>query len=702
MRLLRFILTNCFKSSLFLILMIGTIFTLQIANARVVENVIVNETTNSFEIKINFAFPMQYIGHIPPAEGDNLRIQFRINSMNNIDSENLRILTSKSDLVWDHSKAFSLQEMFWESADVSTPVLTLLFNRHAKFTVESVDDSRAIIIHVIHDDELKGDDLKQYEKYSGLLREAMAAFRGADYETTIRLLTKIEAEASGDIHKQALEYLGLARQRNNQVAHAKAEYEKFLKLYPEGEDAVRVRQRLAALITANQKERPNLRQAEAPIDVKEKGEWETSVYGSLSQFYFRDEINPKDSEKRTNVSNLTTNANLNVRSRNDDNEVRFQFVGSHQADFLEGRDNTKRLSRLLVDYQSLKYGAGIKIGRQSKSSGGVLGRFDGVDLNASATDDIKINAVFGHPVMSSRQTFIDSERKFYGASIAFENIVENWDFTTYFIEQKNNSLLDRRAIGGEVNYFNDGKSIFAMLDYDLHFKELNLAMINSNWIISPETTVFLNLDYRKSPLLTSTNAIQGQGVEKLSDLFTLYTEDEIYLIAADRTTVIKTLTAGVNQALNDKFRLSVDVTATDLAGTVSSAGVIGFPGTGTEIYTNIQLLGTGIFAENDSHIFGIRFNDRERDKTYGLYLNSRFRIGKLLRINPRLRLDYRKGKQIDTTRLIIRPTLKLDYRIIKWLSLEFEGGLEWRDETVLDLNQTSIGNYIYAGYRGIF
>jgi len=622
--------------------------------------------------------------------------------MNNIDSENLRILTSKSDLVWDHSKAFSLQEMFWESADVSTPVPTLLFNRHAKFTVESVDDSRAIIIHVIHDDELKGDDLKQYEKYSGLLREAMAAFRGADYETTIRLLTKIEAEASGDIHKQALEYLGLARQRNNQVAHAKAEYEKFLKLYPEGEDAVRVRQRLAALITANQKERPNLRQAEAPIDVKEKGEWETSVYGSLSQFYFRDEINPKDSEKRTNVSNLTTNANLNVRSRNDDNEVRFQFVGSHQADFLEGRDNTKRLSRLLVDYQSLKYGAGIKIGRQSKSSGGVLGRFDGVDLNASATDDIKINAVFGHPVMSSRQTFIDSERKFYGASIAFENIVENWDFTTYFIEQKNNSLLDRRAIGGEVNYFNDGKSIFAMLDYDLHFKELNLAMINSNWIISPETTVFLNLDYRKSPLLTSTNAIQGQGVEKLSDLFTLYTEDEIYLIAADRTTVIKTLTAGVNQALNDKFRLSVDVTATDLAGTVSSAGVIGFPGTGTEIYTNIQLLGTGIFAENDSHIFGIRFNDRERDKTYGLYLNSRFRIGKLLRINPRLRLDYRKGKQIDTTRLIIRPTLKLDYRIIKWLSLEFEGGLEWRDETVLDLNQTSIGNYIYAGYRGIF
>ncbi len=670
--------------------------------ARVVENVTIDETTEATEVTINFSFPMQYIGHIPGSQGDNLRIQFRLNSQNNIDSDDVRILTSRTDLTWDHSKAFSLQEMFWGSGDISRPILTLLFNRHSNFEVESIEDARSIVIRIKHEDGMADDDLKQYQKYSGLLREAMAAFRGADYETTIRLLTTIEANSSGDIHKQALEYLGLARQRNNQLAHAKAEYEKFLALYPDGEDAVRIRQRLSALITADQQARPKLRQTDTPSEEKEKGAWETSVYGSLSQFYFRDEINPKDSEKRTNVSNLTTNANINVRSRSEDSEVRFQFVGSHQADFLEGRENKKRLSRLFVDYQNRKYGAGIKIGRQSKSNGGVLGRFDGVDVGAKATDDIKINAVYGHPVMSSRQTNINSERKFYGASIDFENVAENWDFTTYFIEQKNSSLLDRRAVGGEVNYFNNGKTLFAMLDYDLHFKELNLAMINTNWVLSPETTIYLNMDYRKSPLLTSTNAIQGQGVEKLSDLFTLYTEDEIFLIAADRTAAIKTLTAGINQAIDDQFRLSADITATDLKGTVSSAGVIGFPGTGTELYTNVQLLGSNLIAENDSHIFGIRFNDRERDKTFGLYLNSRFRVGKLLRINPRLRLDYRKGKQISSKRLIIRPTMKLDYRVAKWLSLEFEGGLEWRDETVLDLTQSSIGNYIYVGYRSIF
>ncbi len=129
---------------------------------------------------------------------------------------------------------------------------------------------------------------------------------------------------------------------------------------------------------------------------------------------------------------------------------------------------------------------------------------------------------------------------------------------------------------------------------------------------------------------------------------------------------------------------------------------MGYQGTGTEYYTSLQLLGSSLIMDNDSHIIGVRYNDRQRDRTYSFFMNSRFRIGRNFRINPRLRLDYRSAKLNDNRRLIIRPLLKMDYRVGKWLYLELEGGWEWRDETYSGIKQTSTGNYIYAGYRAIF
>jgi len=71
-----------------------------------------------------------------------------------------------------------------------------------------------------------------------------------DYSHAIALYTKILAYPNHPYRQDAQEYLGLARERNGQLAQAKAEYEAYLKLYPKGEGADRVRQRLTGLITA--------------------------------------------------------------------------------------------------------------------------------------------------------------------------------------------------------------------------------------------------------------------------------------------------------------------------------------------------------------------------------------------------------------------------------------------------------------------
>src|SRR5262249_45187389 len=50
------------------------------------------------------------------------------------------------------------------------------------------------------------------------------------------------------------ELLGLARERSGQLAHAKAEYEEYLRRYPNGEGAARVALRLRVLRAASAKE----------------------------------------------------------------------------------------------------------------------------------------------------------------------------------------------------------------------------------------------------------------------------------------------------------------------------------------------------------------------------------------------------------------------------------------------------------------
>ena len=56
------------------------------------------------------------------------------------------------------------------------------------------------------------------------------------------------AQPNHDRHAEAQELLGLAREKNGQTAHAKAEYQRYLALYPDADGAARVRQRLAALL----------------------------------------------------------------------------------------------------------------------------------------------------------------------------------------------------------------------------------------------------------------------------------------------------------------------------------------------------------------------------------------------------------------------------------------------------------------------
>jgi hypothetical protein len=227
-------------------------------------------------------------------------------------------------------------------------------------------------------------------------------------------------------------------------------------------------------------------------------------------------------------------------------------------------------------------------------------------------------------------------------------------------------------------------------------------MFFGTWTLREGTTVNVNIDYRNSPFLTTYTAIQGQGVDNLGDLFARFNQDQVYSLARDRTARSKTATLGITQDLAAKLQLTTEVTASTLSGTISSGGVDGYTGTGTDLYLNSQLIASDLLTKNDIVSFGLRFYKTGNYRSYCATVNARFPINESLRINPRVLLDYRKSPSSGNKRFLVRPLLRLDYRLKKWLRFEAEGGVEWQDETVIGLPQKSLGTFVYVGYRVFF
>ena len=80
-----------------------------------------------------------------------------------------------------------------------------------------------------------------------LMAQARASIDAGDNATAIDTLNRLLNLPPNRFSKEAQELAGVARQLHGEIAKARAEYELYLKLYPDDEGAVRVRDRLAGL-----------------------------------------------------------------------------------------------------------------------------------------------------------------------------------------------------------------------------------------------------------------------------------------------------------------------------------------------------------------------------------------------------------------------------------------------------------------------
>jgi hypothetical protein len=249
-----------------------------------------------------------------------------------------------------------------------------------------------------------------------------------------------------------------------------------------------------------------------------------------------------------------------------------------------------------------------------------------------------------------------------------------------------------------VRWYAPGRTVVGLLDYDIDYSALNMALLLGTFQLPGRWTVTGSLDHRKSPFLTTRNALAGQPVQSLDELVALLGESGVRALAADRTAQADTLSLGVSRPLGERFQWSVDLTGTEMSGMRASGGVPEIPGTGMQLSLGAQLIGTSLLRAGDMSIFGLRRYQGSTTTTTSLSVSSRFPLWSGFRIAPRLRFDQREFESDGSTQLLVSPSLRLDWHW-KRTTVEFEAGGEFasRDR---QFDQEKTNRYwLSLGYR---
>jgi len=539
---------------------------------------------------------------------------------------------------------------------------------------------------------------KKLKDIDSLVRNARSLLTDKKYSLAISQLNKILKK--GDVEQQAfaLEFIGVARERKYQLAFAKQYYQRFLKEYPDSENAPRVQQRLAALIGIQEiKKKKHLKKGSRSSRKTRK------IRGSIASDYRQSKLVDDVGESRQTLSLLSVDADVRGDYQLDNSSIKFRFSGGHYEDLLnENDDSSNRLRYANLTWFTDDDVYRVDIGRQRSRGKGIFGRYDGVLFGYGINDTQKLNVVFGSPVSSSKVTSLDPERSFAGLSYDWEDVFDDIDISVFGLHQSIGDLTDRQAIGGEVKYRNQGTSFFGLIDYDIFYSELNALLLSGSLTTEEKTRYHFSYNLRKSPYISTRNALIGQAADSLEELQNLFiTDEEVLDLATDRTLESQTATLQVSTPLNETYDLSGNVTWTTLSGAPASGGVAEIIEPDGQLYFNIYLRGSRLYSTADSNQLGIRVSQLNNSSVWSIYVSSQYRWAKSWSAGAKLRYDDRQNDN-GGGQQNISPSFRFQYQNKEQYVYADFGAIFYTNQVdgFSDVN-TDI-YYVYLGYRYFF
>jgi len=534
-----------------------------------------------------------------------------------------------------------------------------------------------------------------------LMKQARAALEAKAPQDAVDRLNQLLTLPPNSQSEAAQELIGLAREQNGEASKARAEYELYLKLFPSGSGAARVRERLAQLGTAAPASTAATpRSARPPLK---------TMTGSVSQYYYGGQTRienvfntPTTQEKSSfsavDQSQLLSTVDLNGRYRSGDAEQRVVVRNSYSLSFLPERPSYNRLHSAFYDYRGLNGGLSARLGRQTGLSGGLPGRFDG-GVVGYGSQRLRLNAAAGEPVEFND---IDSKRRFVDLNLEAGDQAGRWNGNVFGIYQEVDGILDRQAVGSELRFVDGVRTLYALADYDTSYRVMNAASLQGSWTTAGGTSFNLLWDRRRAPTLATTNAIIGQPTSSIRALLQTSTEDQLRQAALDITAVALQGSAGFTTPITERWQVGADARLINVGAlpevVFNGVTIPAQPETGNILSYTVQAIGTRLYSPRDSNVWSVGLVNAQTYDSWLLTYNNVTHIAENWSVEPSIR--YYSQDDVTGVKLSrLSPGLRLTWRPSPWSALEFDGLYEHTSTKASSVSDTSRRSFFSLGYR---
>ncbi len=493
---------------------------------------------------------------------------------------------------------------------------------------------------------------------SRILREARAALAKRQFPDSVALLTRLLRQPEYPERAEVQELMGLVRERAGDLAHAKAEYQEYLRRYPNGPAAGRVRDRLTLLATAAAATPSAGAFGGAPAPSR----WSIAGSSALTYLYGQDQL----SSGGTTTSSTSLNAaliygDLLVRERGARYDFTARVDAGYTANLVANTGGSQdRTTAAYVELTDRQLGLTGRAGRQSLATIGAIGLFDGLYVGYQLSPKVSLSVAGGLPAYSSYSA-VSGRQEFGTVSAEFGPYRQAWIFDGYLFDEVSGGATDRRALGLQVRYSRPGRSAVFLTDYDISLAQLNSATLIGNISIPGHWVLGFDADHRRSPLLLLSNALIGQSAPDLATLQTEFTPSQIRQLALDRTSTSDALTLSVSRPIGQRWQVLADISALELGGTPASGGVAATPATGWDRNASIQLSGSSLLQASDLHFFGLRYDSSPSSRSLTASWDARFVLAGAWRLGPRISVEQVEDPELGGTQRLFLPEVRGDW-----------------------------------------
>jgi tetratricopeptide (TPR) repeat protein len=539
---------------------------------------------------------------------------------------------------------------------------------------------------------------------AALLAKAQTAFNERRYQDTIDATNQALMLPPNPATPAAQELIGQAWEALNNPDKARAEYQLYLKLYPQGEASQRIAQRLAVIGAST-------RVAKSDGTGLKADKKRMSATGSVSQYYYGGQTKTdslvniatgidQNTLTKTNQSVLVSSWDATGRYETDDSITKLIMRGSHSDNLASSSSQTSATQGLIsaayVDYRDIKSRMDFRVGRQSAIGGSLFGLFDGVSMAMPVAENYKLDAMLGVPA----NTLVNApQQAMAGVMLEADNLFEHWGGNLSLVEQTTEGISDRRAIGAEVRYFGESLSMFTQVDYDINFNEINALTLQGSFQGPYDTTVTMLIDDRKAPSLQLSDALISLGGTSLKTLLQANSLSAVQSSALATAAQAKQAMVSFSRALSSKWQGSMDLRYSEVGALPAVGNFQAQPATGAQYNVSFQLTGSNLYSSRDINGFNVsQITSDTISGTQFAYNNLTGFMGNKMSLEPSIRY-YTQTDNIQTKVSRISPGLRVSYKLSDRASLMAEGIYETSQTDGLTNHETSESYFFYLGYR---